>query len=126
MRRESEEMDRVTRGWHRAVAAIAREGNNVVVDELLLNKRWFDDWEQALEGVSYATVWLRSSAATAEEREAARGDRPAGMALSDHQAGESVAAAGARFDIVIETNGLEADACAAEIQRWIEQRTIQG
>jgi chloramphenicol 3-O phosphotransferase len=51
LRRESGKMDRITRGWHRAVAAIAREGNNVVVDELLLSKRWFDDWEQTLQGL---------------------------------------------------------------------------
>jgi chloramphenicol 3-O phosphotransferase len=119
-------MDRITRGWHRAVAAIAREGNNVVVDELLLTKRWFDDWELALEGLTYATVWLRSSAVTVEEREANRGDRPAGMAFSDHQAGESMAAAGAHFDIVIDTDGLDVDACAAEIQRLIERRAIEG
>jgi hypothetical protein len=48
------------------------------------------------------------------------------MALSDHRAGVSVAAAGARFDIVIDTDGLQADACAAEIRRQLEERSNTG
>jgi chloramphenicol 3-O phosphotransferase len=43
-RTDSDAMRNITRGWHRAVAAMAAEGNSMIVDELGTHAWWLDDW----------------------------------------------------------------------------------
>jgi chloramphenicol 3-O phosphotransferase len=70
---------RVLQGMHRAVAALASCGNNVIVDEMLLDRTVLDDWVDALHDVSACVVRLRASLTTLEQREQQRG-HPAGLA----------------------------------------------
>jgi chloramphenicol 3-O phosphotransferase len=105
-------MRRITRGWHRAVAALAREGNNVIVDELRLHRWWLSDWREVLAGLPWWSVRLTAGVAELARREATRGDRPSGMAAGD------VAKAPDgydRFDLVLDTEAASAADCAAAI-----------
>jgi chloramphenicol 3-O phosphotransferase len=111
-RTDSAAMRRVTRGWHRAVAALAHEGNNVIVDELWLHRWWLSDWSEALAGLRWWSVRLTAGVAELARREAVRGDRPAGLA-----AGDAANAPGGddRFDLVLDTGEASAAECAAAI-----------
>ncbi len=67
---------RVVNGMHRAVAALATSGNNVLVDEMLLDQVVLDDWVDALRDLPVCIVRLRASLATLEQREHQRGNAP--------------------------------------------------
>jgi chloramphenicol 3-O phosphotransferase len=65
----------VVRGMHRAIAALARSGLDVIVDDVLLEPSWLDDYLVALEGLDVIFVGVNAPLDVIEEREAARGDR---------------------------------------------------
>jgi chloramphenicol 3-O phosphotransferase len=75
---------RVLRGMHRAVAALAACGNNVIVDEMLLDRSVFDDWVDALRDLPVYLVRLRASLAALEQREQQRGNQP-GLARGHYE-----------------------------------------
>ena len=116
-RTDSDAMRRITRGWHRAVAALAREGNDLLVDDLLVHSRWLDDWREALSGVRWWSVLLKASPEVLSERERGRGDRPPGLAASDR----ARSPVEGRFDLVIDTEQIPVSACALTIQRFLSE-----
>ena len=65
---------RVLRGMHRAVATLAACGNNLLVDEMLLDRSVLDDWVDALRDLPVCVIRLRASLPTLEQREQQRGD----------------------------------------------------
>jgi chloramphenicol 3-O phosphotransferase len=110
-RSDSEMMRRITRGWHRAVAALAREGNDVIVDELGTHRWWLEDWHEVLSGLCWWSVMLTASPSALAVREEERGDRPQGLAASDlHDLADS-----AGFDLVIDTSTITIAECASSI-----------
>jgi chloramphenicol 3-O phosphotransferase len=67
-------------GFHRAVAGMARAGNDVVLDHVL-GERWrLTDCLKVLEGVPVWFVGVHCSLAELERREHERGDRTVGRA----------------------------------------------
>jgi chloramphenicol 3-O phosphotransferase len=91
-------------GFQTAVAALARSGVNVLLDDLTLDgvadqRRWND----ALQGLDVLWVGVRCAPTIAAEREARRQSRLPGIAR--HQA-ESVHV-GVRYDTEIDTGVLE-------------------
>jgi chloramphenicol 3-O phosphotransferase len=70
---------RVLRGMHRAVAALAVCGNNVLVDEMLLDREVLDDWGVALHELPVCVIRLRAAIIALEKRESQRG-QVAGLA----------------------------------------------
>jgi chloramphenicol 3-O phosphotransferase len=80
---EVDEMLRRTRaGYHRAVAALASVGNDVVMDYPLTEPWRLDDLLDVLEEYDVTLVEVRCDPEELERRERARGDRPAGLARS--------------------------------------------
>lgn len=63
---------RLLEGFHRAVAAYARAGVDVVVDDMLLDLEVFEDWSVALAGVPTFLVGVTAAKAELLERERAR------------------------------------------------------
>lgn len=114
-RTDSDEMRRITRGWHRAVAALAREGNNVIVDELWTHHWWFEDWHQALGDLRWCSVLLKARLAALTAREVQRGDRPLGLAAADL----AIAPTEEPFDLVIDTDTKTVAECVAAVIRLI-------
>jgi chloramphenicol 3-O-phosphotransferase len=110
-RTDSGVMRRINRGWHRAVVALADEGNDVIVDDLLTHPWWLEDWRQVLSGLRWWSVVLTASRAVLTERETRRIDRPAGLAISDlaRQSYDD------DFDLVIDTTGRTVADCADAI-----------
>lgn len=110
-RSDSPAMRRITRGWHRAVAALAREGNDVIADELWTHGWWLQDWNEALGDLRRWSVLLKAQLPALTRREAERGDRPSGLAAADL----AMAPSEGSFDLVIDTNAKTAAECAAAI-----------
>ncbi|ATZ28012.1 Chloramphenicol 3-O phosphotransferase [Streptomyces lavendulae subsp. lavendulae] len=98
--------------WIEGIAAMARAGARVVVDEVFLGgaasqKRW----QQALGGLRVLWVGVRCEAAVAAGREVARGDRTVGMAVSQAEAVHR----GVVYDLEIDTTRAESMECARAI-----------
>jgi chloramphenicol 3-O phosphotransferase len=70
----------VLRAYQAAVAAAAHVGLNVIVDEVVIDRASWDDWNSALAGLDVVWVGIRCSAEVAEERNRARGGRFGGLA----------------------------------------------
>ena len=71
---------RILRAYQAGVAAAAQVGLNVIVDEVLIDRTSWEDWNVALAGLHVVWVGIRCSPEVAEERNRARGDRFAGLA----------------------------------------------
>lgn len=98
--------------WITGLVAMARAGAHLVVDDVFLGgarsqRRWLD----ALGDVPTLWVGVRCSAAEAERREAARGDRVAGMAAKQ----ADVVHEGVTYDLVIDTTSTGPADCARTI-----------
>ena len=71
---------RLHAAYHRTVAACAREGFDVIVDDVCLDEEAVADWREALAGLDVTWVALRCDPDVAEARERERGDRAPGLA----------------------------------------------
>jgi chloramphenicol 3-O phosphotransferase len=72
----------VLRGMRRAIAAFAREGNNVIIDDLMFEKEFLHDYLEALDGFDVLFVGVRCPIDVVNAREAKRPGRFPGTATS--------------------------------------------
>lgn len=77
---------RMLAGMHRAIAAFAAAGNDVVVDDLFLEADTLDDYLDALDGFDVLFVGVRASLDLVQAREAERPGRFPGTATSHFDA----------------------------------------
>lgn len=75
---------RTRMGFHRAVAAMAAAGNDVVVDHVLSEPWRLQDCLTVLAGTDVFLVGVHCSLEELERRERARGDRPPGLAAHQY------------------------------------------
>jgi Chloramphenicol 3-O-phosphotransferase len=102
--------------WIEGVAAMARAGARVIVDEVFLGgvssqRRW----QKALGELRVLWVGVRCESAVAAGREVARGDRVTGMAVSQ----ADVVHAGVFYDLEVDTTHVESMECAQAIAAHI-------
>lgn len=98
--------------WIAGVAAMARAGARIVVDEVFLGGAASQQrWRDALGGLPVLWVGVRCQPEIAAGREIARGDRVPGMAAS--QAG--LVHQGVGYDLDVDTTHTEALDCARVI-----------
>ncbi|GGR58496.1 chloramphenicol 3-O phosphotransferase [Nocardioides luteus] len=108
---EIAEMLRRTRlGYHRAVAALASAGNDVIMDYPLSETWRLDDLLEVLDGYDVTLVDVWCAPDELERRETARGDRPAGLARS-----QTLVYAHGDRDLRVDTTTATPAACAKEI-----------
>ncbi len=103
---------RLEDGWYQGLAAIARSGVGVIVDEVFLGggtgqKRL----ESALGGLAVTWVGVRCDLDVAVAREALRPDRPRGMAESQASAVHD----GMHYDLEVDTTRTTPQECAQGI-----------
>jgi chloramphenicol 3-O phosphotransferase len=108
----SAEFRELERAWMLGVAATARAGAPVIVDDVFLGgaasqQRWLD----ALGDLTTFWVGVRCDPAVAAGRELARGDRVPGMAAAQAE----LAHQGVRYDIEVDTSHTESIDCARAI-----------
>lgn len=100
---------RTRRGYHRAVAALASVGNDVIMD-YPLSERWrLDDLLDTLEGYDVTAVDVHCDPDELDRRERARGDRPVGLARSQRVFEHD------DRDITVDTTRMSPEECAAAI-----------
>ncbi|WP_369041772.1 chloramphenicol phosphotransferase CPT [Streptomyces sp. Midd1] len=98
--------------WIEGIAAMARAGARIIVDEVFLGgpasqRRWHD----ALHDLPVLWVGVHCDATVAAGRELARGDRPIGMAASQ----ADTVHRGVTYDLEIDTTHTESIECARMI-----------
>ncbi|MEV8455028.1 chloramphenicol phosphotransferase CPT [Streptomyces sp. NPDC052095] len=103
--------------WIEGVAAMARAGARIVVDEVFLGgvdsqRRW----QKALDGLDVLWVGVRCDSAVAAGREVARGDRIGGMAASQ----ADVVHRGMVYDLEVDTTHTESMECARAIAARVD------
>jgi chloramphenicol 3-O phosphotransferase len=95
--------------WMEGVAAMARAGARIILDEVFLGGAASQQrCQKALRGLDVLWVAVRCHSAVAAGRELARGDRVRGMATSQAE----VVHRGVVYDLEVDTTHTEALACA--------------
>ncbi|MFI7387876.1 chloramphenicol phosphotransferase CPT family protein [Streptomyces sp. NPDC049813] len=109
---------RTREGFHRAVAAMAQVGNDVVVDHVLSEPWRLRDCLDVLPAESVLFVGVRCPLDELTRREAARGDRPAGLAALQY---DQVHRHGV-YDLECDTGAMSPRACAERIRDVLADR----
>jgi chloramphenicol 3-O phosphotransferase len=113
------EFTRLETMWMTGIAAIARAGGNVIVDDGFLSGPPAQErWRKALDGVNVLWAGVHCDPGVAEERGRSRGDRPPGMAR--HQA--LAVHRGIRYDVEVDTTDTRAARAAQLIAQALEER----
>jgi chloramphenicol 3-O phosphotransferase len=95
-----------------AVAALCRAGQNVIVDDVLVDAVTDQRrWATSLAGTDVVWVAVRCAPEVATSREAERGDRPAGVAGRNAERVHR----GVEYDIDVDTSHLSVDEAVATI-----------
>ncbi|KAA8882909.1 chloramphenicol phosphotransferase CPT [Nocardia colli] len=103
---------RLEAAWIEGIAAMARAGGRIIVDEVFLGGASSQQrWQKAVAGLSVLWVGVRCDSAVAAGREVARGDRVPGMAASQAE----VVHQGMVYDLEVDTTLTESLACARVI-----------
>ncbi|MGW7432282.1 chloramphenicol phosphotransferase CPT [Streptomyces sp. NPDC054861] len=90
--------------WREGIAAMARAGARIVVDDVFLGGAASQErWLRALGGLPALWVGVRCDAEVAAGRELARGDRTVGMAALQSE----VVHRGVRYDLEVDTTRAE-------------------
>lgn len=107
--------------WAAGVAAIARSGVGVIVDEVLVDGETGQArWNTALAGLGVLWIAVRCDADEAARREIVRGDRMPDMArLQADSVHEGVA-----HDLVVDTTANASETCARWIVAAIHQQDL--
>jgi chloramphenicol 3-O phosphotransferase len=98
-------------GFHHSLAALASADNNLVVDDVLLERRWLLEAIEALASHAVCFVGVRCPVEIAGERERARSDRIPGTARGQYN---QVHAHGI-YDVEVDSYILTPEVCAERI-----------
>ncbi|MFD0627062.1 chloramphenicol phosphotransferase CPT [Streptomyces sanglieri] len=102
--------------WIEGVAAMARAGAGIIVDEVFLGGAESQQrWQKALDGLGVLWVGVRCESAVAAAREIARGDRVPGMAAAQAE----LVHQGVTYDMEVDTTRSEPIECARIIAAHI-------
>jgi chloramphenicol 3-O phosphotransferase len=98
-------------GFHRSLAALASTGNNLIVDDVLIERRWLQEAIEALAPYEVCFVGVHCPVDITEARERARGDRIVGTARGQYEQVH----AHSIYDVDVDTSVLTPKACANRI-----------
>lgn len=102
--------------WTDGIAAMARAGGRVIIDDVFLGGRESQDrLRERLEGLDVLWVGVRCDPETAAGREIARGDRVSGMAASQAEKVHK----GVVYDVEVDTSHTESVECARAIAKHV-------
>ncbi|GLY78906.1 chloramphenicol phosphotransferase CPT [Actinoallomurus iriomotensis] len=103
------EFRRLEAAWIEGVAAMARSGARIIVDEVFLGGPESQRrWREALRGLDVLWVGVRCDGTVAAGREIARGDRVPGMAARQ----ADLVHRGVTYDLEVDTARTESLECA--------------
>ena len=102
---------RLAAGMRAAVAALAHTDNDLLVDDVFVDRAWLDGWRRELDGVESLLVAVVAPLDVLEARETARGNRIAGEARSQFD----VIHNGIDYDVTVDTSSQSPEECALAI-----------
>ncbi len=98
--------------WYAGIAAMARAGVGIIMDEVFLDGEGSqDNLRKALAGLRVAWVGVRCDADVAEARERDRGDRTPGLARDQ----ATRVHAGTAYDLIVDTTRSSPSQCAQAV-----------
>lgn len=103
-------------GMHRAIAALAATGNNLIIDDVILYREWLEDYLLVLQEFEVLFVRVSCLIEIVERREYERGDRMVGQARGDfdrvhaHQI----------YDLEVDTSIFSPIECTQQIMRCLQ------
>ncbi len=104
--------------WMAGVAAMARAGARIIIDDVFLGGAASQQrWQKALDGLYVLWVGVRCDSEVAAGREIARGDRARGMAASQAE----LAHQDVHYDLEVDTTRTESMACARTIAAYLDR-----
>ncbi len=107
--------ERALRGMRHAIAAMAAQGNNLIVDDVMLeNER--EEYEALLSGFETFFVSVFAPLEVLEARERQRGDRMIGLARWQYDRVHR----GKRYDLEVDSGGLGPQECATLIKQKLQ------
>lgn len=106
---------RLVLGMHRAIAALARAGNCVIADHVLVEPAWLADCAAVFAELPAWLVGVRCPLEVLVERERSRADRTLGQAAAQHY----IVHAHGLYDMEVDTSRMSPEACAAAIAETI-------
>jgi chloramphenicol 3-O phosphotransferase len=107
---------RLFTGMHHAIAALAKTGNNVLADHVLVEPAWVMECAYLFEGLPAYLIGVRCPLPELERRERERRDRTLGQARAQFH---KVHAHGL-YDLEVDTSQESVSACAARIQAYLQ------
>ncbi len=111
------EFRKLEAAWREGVAAMARAGARIVVDDVFLGGATSQErWQKALGGLDVLWVGVRCESTVAAGREAARGDRVQGMAAAQAE----MVHRGVVYDLEVNTTHTESLDCARAIAAHVK------
>ena len=103
------------RGMRRAIAAFAREGNNVIIDDLMFELEFLKDYLDVLEGFEVLFIGVRCDLDTVNVREGLRPGRFPGTATTHFDKVH----AHARYDLEVDTGHASPHECAQRVAEFM-------
>ncbi|MEZ2333345.1 chloramphenicol phosphotransferase CPT family protein [Mesorhizobium sp. RCC_202] len=103
---------RLMQGMRHAIAAMARQGNNLIVDDVMVGGE-MAHYQALLGDFEVFRVGVFAPLAVLEAREGARADRSPGLARWQFERVHD----GMRYDLEVDTSLLSVQECALRIQR---------
>ena len=110
------EGQKVIKGMHRAIAAYARAGNNVIVDYIKYEHAWIADLKESVSGISVIWVGVNAPFEVVQAREKTRGTSPEGHARSHYHTVHH----GMNYDLKLDTAVLSSQECAEKIKAFMD------
>jgi chloramphenicol 3-O phosphotransferase len=102
---------RLAAGMRSALAAFARAGNDVIVDDVFIDPQWLQAWRSELVEIELLLVGVVAPTDVLEDRERARGNRIVGEA----RAQVGVIHRGIEYDLTVDTGHESPEGCARSI-----------
>ena len=112
---------RLLKGMRRAMRSLVDAGNNIIIDDIILEPEFLNDYLDVFAGIDLWFVGIRCDLAIIEEREAQRLGRFPGTARGHFMQCH----AHDRYDIQVDTGSLSPQQCAAVIQSRLAEGAPQ-
>ena len=103
------------RGMRRAMAAMAKEGVNLLIDDIILEHSFLEDYLKTMVGINLYFVGVRCPAEVISEREALRPGRFPGTAVGHLD----ICHAHGDYDVEVDTASQSPEGCARDVIRRV-------